>query len=76
MQRYCGSDDSVLVSTDQRCQDNKVRLHKWDGKKLEETGLLEGHQAQISALAFSPDGKCIATGDVSISRVLRCTQLI
>jgi len=59
----------MLVSTDQKYQDNKVRLHKWDGKTLEETGVLEGHQAQISALAFSPDGKYIAAGDVSISRV-------
>ncbi|KAL9710209.1 WD40 repeat-like protein [Leucoagaricus gongylophorus] len=46
-------------------EDNKVRLHKWDGKKLEGTGVLEGHQAQVSALAFSPDGKYIATGDSS-----------
>lgn len=47
-------------------KDNKVRLYDWDGKSLKETGLLENNRAIISALAFSPDGKYLAVGDVSV----------
>lgn len=47
-------------------KDRKVRLYDWDGKVLKEAGALEGNTGTISALSFSPDGKLIASGDVSI----------
>ena len=46
-------------------QDRKVHLNEWDGKTLKETVVLEGNQNIVSALAFSPDGKLLASGDVS-----------
>jgi WD repeat-containing protein 1 (actin-interacting protein 1) len=47
-------------------QDRKVHLNEWDGKTLKETVVLEGNQNIVSALAFSPDGKLLASGDVNI----------
>ena len=46
-------------------QDRKVHLNEWDGKTLKEIVVLEGNQNIVSALAFSPDGKLLASGDVS-----------
>lgn len=48
-----------------------MRLHTWDGKKLDEIGVLEGNQGLISALAFSPDGKYLVAGDVSVLLFLK-----
>jgi WD40 repeat protein len=47
-------------------QDRKVHLNEWDGKTLKEIAVLEGNQTIVSALAFSPDGKLLASGDVSV----------
>jgi WD40 repeat protein len=47
-------------------QDCKVYLNEWDGKVLNEIGVLEGNTGIVSALAFSPDGKLLASGDVSM----------
>ena len=46
-------------------QDRKVHLNEWDGKTLKETVVLEGNKNIVSALAFSPDGKLLASGDVN-----------
>jgi len=46
-------------------QDRKVHLNEWDGETLKETVVFEGNQNIVSALAFSPDGKLLASGDVS-----------
>ncbi|KAF8221062.1 WD40 repeat-like protein [Tricholoma matsutake] len=44
-------------------EDFKVYLNQWDGKALTVTGVLEGNTGIVSALAFSPDGKLLASGD-------------
>jgi|SRR6266850_2414343 len=51
-------------------KDQKVRLYDWDGKALQEVGLLEANKGLVSALAFSPDGLKLAAGDVSKFTVL------
>ncbi|KAG6887804.1 hypothetical protein C0992_010656 [Termitomyces sp. T32_za158] len=51
-------------------EDQKVHLNSWDGKTLTETAVLEGNKGVISALAFSPDGKMLASGDSSGKIVL------
>jgi len=45
--------------------DQKVRLYDWDGKTLQEAGLLNANGGLVSALAFSPDGSKLAAGDAS-----------
>ncbi|KAF9051714.1 WD40-repeat-containing domain protein [Panaeolus papilionaceus] len=51
-------------------QDRKVHLNEWDGQALQEVGVLEGNGGIVSALAFSPDGKYLASGDSSGKIVL------
>ncbi|KAI0078358.1 WD40 repeat-like protein [Panus rudis PR-1116 ss-1] len=53
-------------------EDAKVRLYEWDGNglSLKEVGVLEGNKALVSALAFSPDGALLASGDSSGKIVL------
>ncbi|PIL23440.1 hypothetical protein GSI_14751 [Ganoderma sinense ZZ0214-1] len=51
-------------------EDQKVRLYTWDGKTLTESATLEGNKGVVSALAFSPDGKLLASGDSSGKIVL------
>ncbi|KAI0738973.1 WD40 repeat-like protein [Daedaleopsis nitida] len=46
-------------------EDQKVRLYSWDGKALSESATLDGNKGAVSALAFSPDGTLLASGDVS-----------
>jgi len=46
-------------------EDRKVHLNEWDGKTLKEIVVLEGNQNIVSALAFSPDGRLLASGDSS-----------
>ncbi|RDB29946.1 putative WD repeat-containing protein C9G1.05 [Hypsizygus marmoreus] len=46
-------------------EDQKVRLNEWDGKLLKEVSVLEGNKGGVSALAFSPDGNLLASGDSS-----------
>jgi len=44
-------------------EDAKVRLYDWDGRSLQETGLLEGNRNSISAIQFSPDGTKVVSGE-------------
>lgn len=57
-------------------QDRKVHLNEWDGKTLKEIVVLEGNQNIVSALAFSPDGRLLASGDVSVITKLACVTRI
>ncbi|KAJ3933322.1 MAG: WD40-repeat-containing domain protein [Lentinula lateritia] len=51
-------------------EDSKVHLYQWDGKSLEDDAvpILQGNKAVVSALAFSPDGNLLASGDLITSR--------
>lgn len=40
-------------------------LYEWDGTELKEVAKLENNAGRVTALAFSPDGKLLAAGDVS-----------
>jgi WD40 repeat protein/tRNA A-37 threonylcarbamoyl transferase component Bud32 len=42
---------------------NGVKVLNWDGEKLKEVGTLQGHRFLTAAVAYSPDGKFLATGD-------------
>jgi WD40 repeat protein/tRNA A-37 threonylcarbamoyl transferase component Bud32 len=41
----------------------RVKLFDWDGEKLTALRSLDGHRAPVSAVAYSPDGKFLASGD-------------
>ena len=58
--------DDQIFAYSQNPQDQKVRLAQWDGISLKDLGVLEGNKGVISALAFSPDGNLLASGDVRI----------
>lgn len=40
-----------------------AKVFDWDGEKLAETQTLNGHQNPVGAVAYSPDGKLLASGD-------------
>jgi WD40 repeat protein len=44
------------------CRDKKT-IRIWTWPACEKQATLEGHRARISALAFTPDGQAVATGD-------------
>ncbi|KAJ4489897.1 WD40-repeat-containing domain protein [Lentinula aciculospora] len=48
-------------------EDSKVHLYQWDGKTLKDDTIpiLQGNKAVVTALAFSPDGNLLASGDSS-----------
>jgi WD40 repeat protein/serine/threonine protein kinase len=42
--------------------DECVKVFDWDGKKLTEVRTLKGHSPLVGAVAYSPDGKYLASG--------------
>jgi WD40 repeat protein len=62
--RQSGQSLAVAISPDGNilaaAADRSVRL--WDVPRGRELALLEGHKGLVSALAFSPDGRTLATG--------------
>ncbi|KAH9855356.1 WD40 repeat-like protein [Lenzites betulinus] len=60
------SENSVAIGG----EDMKVHLYSWDGRALAEKATLDGNKGAVSALAFSPDGSHLASGDSSGKIVL------
>lgn len=60
------SQDVVVVGG----EDSVARVYKWDGKELKEESKLEGNKGPVFAVAISPDGTKVASGDVSYPFVL------
>jgi WD40 repeat protein len=42
---------------------HRVRVFAWDGTKLADARSLDGHEAPVAAVVYSPDGKYLASGD-------------
>ena len=61
---------SLLLTATPLLQDMKVHLYDWDGKAFKESAVLEGNKGTVSAIAFSPDGSLLASGDVSFPLLL------
>jgi len=50
--------------------DNKIHLFNISGNNLTEGPLVEGHRYAVTAIAFSPDGKYIVSGDKNNTIIL------
>ena len=61
-------DGKLLVA----CDRNQVKIYDPASGDLLET--LDGHQADVTAIAFRPDGKYIASGDRWIGDDLGCVH--
>jgi WD40 repeat protein len=53
----------------------RVLVFDWDGAKLTEIRALEGHRAPLVAVAYSPDGKYLASGDEQVFKVWNAQSL-
>ena len=52
-----------------RGKKNTIRL--WNLETEQQTGLLEGHTAEVRSIAFKPDGKLLASGSASPEHAVR-----
>jgi WD40 repeat protein/tRNA A-37 threonylcarbamoyl transferase component Bud32 len=52
-----------------------VKVFDWDGAKLSEVRVLDGHRAPVVAVAYSPDGKYLASGDERTCKVWNAQSL-
>jgi WD40 repeat protein/serine/threonine protein kinase len=59
--RICFSPDGRRVAA-AFWNGRNVKVFDWDDKKLVERSTLEGHSAPVMAVAYSSDGKCLASG--------------
>jgi WD40 repeat protein len=53
----------------------RVKVYGWDGEKLAEVRSLEGHRPPASAVAYSPDGKYLASGDEQVFKLWNAQTL-
>lgn len=62
---WCGGKEAEILLVAIANADKSIRLQKIDMKarKVADVGTLSGHQADVLALTFSPDGKTLASGD-------------
>jgi WD40 repeat protein/tRNA A-37 threonylcarbamoyl transferase component Bud32 len=47
----------------------RVKVFAWDGAKLAETRSLGGHRSPVVGVAYSPDGKYLASGDEQVLKL-------
>jgi WD40 repeat protein len=47
----------------------RVKVFDWDGTKLTEVRSLDGHRAPVVGVVYSPDGKCLASGDEQVLKL-------
>ena len=55
-------DGSILVGTGKEDQDILIKLKLWDVETGHQVGTLTGHTESVTTLAFSRDGKTLASG--------------
>ena len=53
-----------------------ARVFDWDGRMLTEIRTLKGHSGNVSGLAYSPDGKFLASGDRDGFKLWHATTLV
>lgn len=61
---------SVAVSADDAevavgAKDNSIHIHSLSGDSLKEVAVLTNHRGSLTALAYSPDGKWLASADAN-----------
>src|SRR5262249_17353798 len=53
----------------------RVTGFDWDGSKLAEFRSLDGHRSPVVAVAYSPDGKYLASGDEQVCKLWNAQTL-
>jgi WD40 repeat protein len=56
----CFSPDGRLAAS--HWDSRKLSIFDWDGRKLKEAHTLAGHRSSVGAVAYSPDGRFLASG--------------